>query len=138
MPFVPGEKETSTNDPRYGFFQGGIPETLGTPLYPSGSPLCKSVYPYLIYSSSQTDLQTAAGRPGNYPAMLTNSFKSFRKRFEICTLQSAKRHKSKKFQLVPFFFDIHTYRANNNHNPALHLYFSDCLMVWLPTSLSVR
>src|SRR5690606_31428021 len=103
MPFVPGEKETSTNDPRYGFFQGGIPETPDTPPYPSGSPLCKSVFPYLIYSSSQTDLQTAAGRPGNYPAMRTNRFKSIRKRFEICTLQSAKRHKLKFFRFVPFF-----------------------------------
>src|SRR5690606_19437956 len=137
MPFVPGEKETSTNDPRYGFFQGGIPETPDTPPYPSGSPLCKSVFPYLIYSSSQTDLQTAAGSPGNYPAIRTNRFKSIRKRLEICTLQPANRHKLKFFRFVPFFFEIHTYWANNNHNPALHLYFSDCLMVWLPTSLSV-
>src|SRR5690554_2183213 len=138
MPCVRRGKETSTNDPGYGFFQGDTPEKPDTPPYLSGSPLCKSVFPYLIYSSSQTDIQTAAGRPGNYPAMLTNRFKSIRKRFEICTLQSAKRHKLKFFRFVPFFFVIHTYRANNNHNPALHLYFSDCLMVWLPTSLSVR
>src|SRR5690606_41486241 len=109
-----------------GFLQGGIPGMPVTHPTPSGSPLCRSVFPYLIYSSSQTDLQTAAGRPGNYPAMLTNRFKSIRKRFEICTLQSAKRHNLDFFRFVPFFFEIHTYWANNNHNPALHLYFSDC------------
>ncbi len=40
-------------------------------------------------------------------------------------VRTAKRHKLKFFRFVPFFFEIHTYRANNNHNPALHLYFSD-------------